>query len=57
MVVIWVYRTVKKKKKKVIANNPNAEFKLLKENHKKDQLIEVLENELIGRSKIIITKD
>lgn len=57
MVVIWIYRTVKKKKQKVLASNPDAEFKLLKENHKKDVLIESLENELFGRSERIITKN
>lgn len=57
MVVIWVYRTVTKKKRKVLASNPGAEFSLLKENHKKDVLIESLENELLGRSERIITKN
>lgn len=50
MVVIWIFNTAKKKKKKVIANNPDAEFKLLKENHKKDQLIKFLEDRLYDRT-------
>lgn len=37
-------------KRKVLANNPSAELKLLKENHKKDKLIELLETELYGNS-------
>lgn len=49
MVLIWVYRNVKKKREKVLANNPDEEFGLLKENHEKDLLIEMLENELFGR--------
>ncbi|MFX0087780.1 MAG: hypothetical protein ACFFAU_19165 [Candidatus Hodarchaeota archaeon] len=48
MVIIWVYRTTRKKRKKVIAHNPDAEYKLLKENHKKDRLIELLEKKLYG---------
>ncbi|MFX0088170.1 MAG: hypothetical protein ACFFAU_21125 [Candidatus Hodarchaeota archaeon] len=48
MVIIWVYRTTRKKRKKVIASNPDAEYKLLKENHKKDQLINLLEKKLYG---------
>lgn len=48
MIVIWIFKTAEKKKKKVIANNPNSEYKLLKENHKKDKLIDFLESELYG---------
>ena len=43
-----MYQTVKKKRKKVIANNPDSEYKLLKENNKKDRLIDFLEDELYG---------
>lgn len=57
MVLIWVYRNTKKKKVKVVANDPDKEFSLLKENHKKDVLIESLENELLGRQEVIITKN
>jgi len=46
LVICWIYQTVEKKRKKAIANNPDTEYKLLKENHKKDKLIELLEEEL-----------
>jgi len=46
MVICWIFQTVEKKRVKEIANNPDTEYKLLKENHKKDKLIEFLELEL-----------
>ena len=48
--VVWVIRTAQKKKEKIEADNPNAEYKLVKEHHKKDQLIQLLEEELYGHS-------
>ena len=48
LVICWIYNTAGKKRKKVLANNPDSEFKLLKENHKKDRLIGFLESELYG---------
>ena len=46
MVICWIYQNVQKKRTKALANNPDAEYKLLKENHKKDKLIQFLENSL-----------
>ena len=46
MVICWIYRTSEKKRAKVLAQNPDTEYKLLKENHKKDKLIDLLEREL-----------
>ena len=46
MVICWIYRTANKKRKKILAHNVTAEYQLLKENYKKDQLIKFLEQEL-----------
>ena len=46
LVICWIYQTARGKRTKALADNPDAEYKLLKENHKKDQLIQFLENSL-----------
>ena len=46
MVIAFIFQTVEKKRVKALSHDPLSEFKLLKENHKKDKLIQFLEEEL-----------